>query len=309
MRRASSAGDAPAARSATARAARLRRACRSGCSSARPASSARTRTAPGATATPTSTARPRRRGRRGRTTRSARACTPPCGTGMRPARRPPAARGAGRPCCKGTWVREGYRDDEQERRRYRRALGWLERYVATLDPGDEPLGVERMVPSRPPCWRFTAGSTGSTGPATASWSSSTTRPAAPGWTPTTPAARRRWRSTRTRPSGCSAGRAAGSSCTTCRPAPSPRTSTPTSRWPGSSPGRGDRARHHGRRAGGGRRRRPRRGVPGPPGPLCGWCDFRRTCPWTRRRQTPWRTDALPSGGRLTGSRPWDRPPG
>ncbi|WP_255608453.1 PD-(D/E)XK nuclease family protein [Micromonospora sp. PLK6-60] len=46
---------------------------------------------------------------------------------------------------KGTWVREGYRDDEQERAAYRRALGWLESYVATLDPAEDPLGVERVV--------------------------------------------------------------------------------------------------------------------------------------------------------------------
>ncbi|HEX8345056.1 MAG TPA: PD-(D/E)XK nuclease family protein [Actinoplanes sp.] len=46
---------------------------------------------------------------------------------------------------KATWVREGYRDDEQERQSYRRACEWLEAYVATLDPDDEPLGVERVV--------------------------------------------------------------------------------------------------------------------------------------------------------------------
>ncbi|WP_175440272.1 RecB family exonuclease [Micromonospora nigra] len=46
---------------------------------------------------------------------------------------------------KGTWVREGYRDDEQERAAYRRALGWLEAYVDGLDPADEPVGVERVV--------------------------------------------------------------------------------------------------------------------------------------------------------------------
>ncbi|MEV6814092.1 PD-(D/E)XK nuclease family protein [Micromonospora sp. NPDC051296] len=46
---------------------------------------------------------------------------------------------------KGTWVRDGYRDDEQERDAYRRALGWLEAYVGGLDPADEPLGVERVV--------------------------------------------------------------------------------------------------------------------------------------------------------------------
>lgn len=46
---------------------------------------------------------------------------------------------------KGTWVRDGYRDHEQERAAFRKALGWLEAYVATLDPETEPLGVERVV--------------------------------------------------------------------------------------------------------------------------------------------------------------------
>ncbi|MFC0528226.1 RecB family exonuclease [Phytohabitans kaempferiae] len=46
---------------------------------------------------------------------------------------------------KGTWVREGYRDEVQERAAYRRALEWLESYVETLDPAVEPLGVERVV--------------------------------------------------------------------------------------------------------------------------------------------------------------------
>ena len=35
---------------------------------------------------------------------------------------------------KATWVREGYRDPDQERAAYRRAIAWLESYVATLDP-------------------------------------------------------------------------------------------------------------------------------------------------------------------------------
>jgi putative RecB family exonuclease len=47
-----------------------------------------------------------------------------------------------------TWVREGYRDVDQERVGYRRALEWLETYVATLDPDDEPLGVERVVATK-----------------------------------------------------------------------------------------------------------------------------------------------------------------
>ena len=49
---------------------------------------------------------------------------------------------------KSTWVREGYRDGDQERQAYRRALAWLESYVATLDPEDEPLGVERVVATK-----------------------------------------------------------------------------------------------------------------------------------------------------------------
>jgi putative RecB family exonuclease len=49
---------------------------------------------------------------------------------------------------KATWVGEGYRDDEQQRAAYRAALAWLESYVATLDPEDEPVGVERVVAAR-----------------------------------------------------------------------------------------------------------------------------------------------------------------
>ena len=49
---------------------------------------------------------------------------------------------------KATWVREGYRDVDQEKATYGRALGWLETYVAGLDPKDEPLGVERVVATK-----------------------------------------------------------------------------------------------------------------------------------------------------------------
>jgi len=49
---------------------------------------------------------------------------------------------------KSTWVREGYRDVDQERQAYRRAIAWLESYVATLDPDQEPLGVERVVATK-----------------------------------------------------------------------------------------------------------------------------------------------------------------
>jgi RecB family exonuclease len=46
---------------------------------------------------------------------------------------------------RATWVSEGYRDDEQERAAFRVALEWLERYLDGLDPADEPVGVERVV--------------------------------------------------------------------------------------------------------------------------------------------------------------------
>ena len=49
---------------------------------------------------------------------------------------------------KATWVREGYRDVDLERVAYRQALRWLEGYVATLDPQEEPLGVERVVATK-----------------------------------------------------------------------------------------------------------------------------------------------------------------
>ena len=49
---------------------------------------------------------------------------------------------------KATWVREGYRDVDQERVTYRAALRWLETYVNGLDPVDEPLGVERVVATK-----------------------------------------------------------------------------------------------------------------------------------------------------------------
>ncbi|WP_051366473.1 RecB family exonuclease [Hamadaea tsunoensis] len=49
---------------------------------------------------------------------------------------------------RATWVREGYRDEEQEREVFARALAWLEAYIATLDPEDEPVGVERTVATK-----------------------------------------------------------------------------------------------------------------------------------------------------------------
>jgi RecB family exonuclease len=49
---------------------------------------------------------------------------------------------------KATWVREGYRDNEQERAAFGQALEWLESYTAGLDPRDEPVGVERTVAAK-----------------------------------------------------------------------------------------------------------------------------------------------------------------
>jgi putative RecB family exonuclease len=49
---------------------------------------------------------------------------------------------------RATWVGEGYRDEAQEREAFDRALGWLEAYVDGLDPGAEPVGIERTVAAR-----------------------------------------------------------------------------------------------------------------------------------------------------------------
>ena len=59
-----------------------------------------------------------------------------------PERRRPEVLGS---LLRGTWVREGYRDDAQEREMFERALGWLQRYVDELDADFEPLAVERTV--------------------------------------------------------------------------------------------------------------------------------------------------------------------
>ena len=65
--------------------------------------------------------------------------------GLVPERRRPSAL----PTLLGsTWVSEGYRDDAQERAARVKALGWLESYVATLDPAVEPTGVERVVAAK-----------------------------------------------------------------------------------------------------------------------------------------------------------------
>jgi putative RecB family exonuclease len=61
---------------------------------------------------------------------------------------PPARRGPGLlpTLLKAIWVREGYRDLDQERGAWRRALRWLDAYVGSMPA--EPLGVERVVAAR-----------------------------------------------------------------------------------------------------------------------------------------------------------------
>jgi putative RecB family exonuclease len=49
---------------------------------------------------------------------------------------------------RATWVRDGYRDETQERDAFNRAVDWLSRYVGELEPGFEPLAVERTVATK-----------------------------------------------------------------------------------------------------------------------------------------------------------------
>jgi putative RecB family exonuclease len=46
------------------------------------------------------------------------------------------------------WIREGFTGDEQSGKYLEWARGMVEAYVATLDPADEPTGVERTVATR-----------------------------------------------------------------------------------------------------------------------------------------------------------------
>jgi len=60
-------------------------------------------------------------------------------------RRTPVA--AGR-LVDGAWISDGFADAEQSAAWRARARDWAETYVATLDPADEPVGVERGVAVR-----------------------------------------------------------------------------------------------------------------------------------------------------------------
>jgi RecB family exonuclease len=48
----------------------------------------------------------------------------------------------------GGWIAEGYADDAQSASYLARARAMVERYVATLDPAAEPVGVERVVATK-----------------------------------------------------------------------------------------------------------------------------------------------------------------
>jgi len=54
---------------------------------------------------------------------------------------------AGRLVDRG-WIEEGFADQTQSARYRERAIGMVERYVARLDPADEPVGIERTVATR-----------------------------------------------------------------------------------------------------------------------------------------------------------------
>jgi RecB family exonuclease len=59
-------------------------------------------------------------------------------------RRPDVVRGL----LRATWVRDGYRDVDQERECFERAEGWLHAYLDELEPAFEPVGVERTVAAK-----------------------------------------------------------------------------------------------------------------------------------------------------------------
>ena len=62
-----------------------------------------------------------------------------------PRRRTPAASGA---LLDAAWIEDGFAGPAQSARWRVRARDWVEAYVATLDPADEPAGVERGVAVR-----------------------------------------------------------------------------------------------------------------------------------------------------------------
>jgi putative RecB family exonuclease len=69
---------------------------------------------------------------------------------------PPSARipQAAGPLLARAWISDGYRDDAQQARMKATATTWLEAYLETVDPSDEPLGLERTVAMRTPALAF-----------------------------------------------------------------------------------------------------------------------------------------------------------
>lgn len=55
---------------------------------------------------------------------------------------------------RATWVREGYRDEGQEREVFQLALRWIHDYLSRLDANFEPIGVERVVAAKTPVIAF-----------------------------------------------------------------------------------------------------------------------------------------------------------
>ncbi len=190
---------------------------------------------------------------------------------------------------RATWVREGYRDGAQEQEAYERALGWLGTYVDSLPPGFEPLAVERTVGAKTATLAlsgrvdriddvggelvivdYKTGRTG-LGPDDARGSRALALYA------------------------YAAGRLFRRACHRVELHHLPtgswrRTSTLTSRWPATSVGRSRRRPISWRPSGGWRRGTdPDEAFPATPGSLCGWCDFRRSCPAGAQRpgHEPW----------------------
>ena len=197
--------------------------------------------------------------------------------------RPAAAHAGRRPAAAraGLVSPTGSATPQQSERWRARAADWVGRTcgrVGGLDPSDEPVGVERTVAARTDRLAL-SGRVDRIDERGRRAGHRRLQDRPGGLTPTTPAARWRWRCTRWPPSARCAGPAAGSSCTTCRPARSPRSSTPRRRWPGTCAGpRTPPPTSIGGDRGAGRRRRSGRGVPAEPRAACSWCDFRRSCP-------------------------------
>ena len=257
------------------------RGCRAGCSRRRRPGWARSPTARAATGSPTWTGRPPPKG-------------PPwahnsLGAAVHNALRdwwllPLAAAHAGgrrARCSTRAWITDGFADGAQSRDLAGPAPATGSRaYVADARPGRRAGRRGAHGRGRAPTgWRCPAGSTGSTRRGRRAGHRRLQDRPVRCRTPTTRAARWRWRCTRWPPGGRCAGRAAGSSCTTCRPAGSRLRAHRGVAGPARAPGRGHRRRHRSPRP----TRWPAaptrtRSFPPRPGRQCGWCDFRRHCP-------------------------------